>query len=863
MSARPTIYLKDYQAPAYRISEVDLVIRVLADYTEVEATLSLVQLRNEPLVLMGADLALQHIALNERKLQTDEYALTDETLTIGNLPASSRLHTIVRIDPANNTHLEGLYRSGDLYCTQNEPEGFRKITYFIDRPDNLSQFTTRIEADLSYPTLLANGNLVSTGLLAGNRHYATWQDPTLKPSYLFACVIGNLACLQSHFTTSEGRAVSLQIYTKPEDQSKCAIAMQALKDAMRWDEDNYGCCYDLDVYMIVAVSQFNMGAMENKGLNIFNTACVLADPLTTTDVAIEGVKAVIAHEYFHNWTGNRITCRDWFQLCLKEGFTVYRDQCFSADLLGAAVQRIDDVSTLKAAQFSEDAGPLSHPPRPDHFVEINNFYTATVYEKGAEIMRMIAAYLGKNAFRKGTDHYFASLDGKAVTVEDMLEAISDGSGVDVRAFLPWYTQPGTPTLTVVDSYNAASQTYSITLSQQHKAHGKYPNLQPVPIPVAMALLDATTGVALQLDAAGQTEQVLLLAEATQTFNFKLATPTQPLLSVLRGFSAPVKLHYNCSEASLAQLAVLETDGYNQWQATQQLLEGVLLHGKPKHHYIEVIKHALPKLAEQQPMLASRLLDIPSENTLGAYYSSNYSPAQVRANRQHLLTTLCDALGDLWLNQYAALPLQAYSDTPLATGQRALRNSVLAIAAQASNGAVVAQVQRLAMAQFNQAGCMTERLAALRVLVHTQAEQAADALAAYYTQFASQPLALDLWFGVQASNPHGSITDIQALLAHSDFDWHTPNRVRAVMANLSQNAPLLWSSAGVALLCQVVAQLDGQNPILGARLLNSLGRWRTLAEPMQQPVQQQLLQLQGQARSANVTETLRTLLQRSS
>ena len=498
--ADQTVYLKDYQKPSFLVDSIHLDIQVYDEHSKVDAVLKLTRQTDGDLVLLGRDLELKSLVLNGQQLSQEQYVLDTEQLVIRNAPNQIKLETSVIIHPESNTQLEGLYQAAsDLFVTQNEPEGFRKITFYPDRPDVLSVFTTRVEADKKYPVLLANGNLIEAGDAGEGRHYTIWQDPTKKPAYLFACVIGDLAVLKDRYVTSEGRDVALEIYAEEKDIPKCHIAMEALKHSMRWDEEHYGRPYDLDNYMIVATSAFNMGAMENKGLNIFNTSCVLADEEYTTDAAIMRVQSVIAHEYFHNWTGNRITCRDWFQLCLKEGLTVFRDQSFSEDLQSAAVQRIDDVAVLKAHQFPEDSGPLSHPPRPDHFVEINNFYTATVYEKGAEINRMMATLLGKEKFRKGTDEYFERHDGQAVTVEDWVAALTAGSGVDLSNFLTWYNQPGTPKLEAEGHYDVAAQTYSLNFKQSLKAHPKYPNLKAVPIPVALALFDAATGEQLVLN----------------------------------------------------------------------------------------------------------------------------------------------------------------------------------------------------------------------------------------------------------------------------------------------------------------------------------------------------------------------------
>ena len=497
-TAPSKINLKDYKKPSFDVETVNLDIKLFEEYAQVNSTLKMLRQTEGDLVLFGEELELLMIQMNGHQLDKEDYQQEAGTLTIANAPDEVTLDIQVRICPQTNTALEGLYMAGSgddtMFVTQCEPEGFRKITFYPDRPDVLAIFTTRLEADKRYATLLANGNLVEAGDVVDepNRHYAIWHDPTNKPSYLFACVVADLDVLTDSYTTSEGREVTLELYAKSADIDKCDVGMQALKDAMEWDEVNYGRAYDLDRYMIVAVSQFNMGAMENKGLNIFNTACVLSSPETTTDARSFSVKAIIAHEYFHNWTGNRITCRDWFQLCLKEGFTVYRDQSFSADQQSSAVQRIDDVATLRAHQFSEDAGPLAHPVRPESFVEINNFYTTTVYEKGAEIVRMIANTLGPDDFRKGTDEYFRRYDGQAVTVEDFLSALSITDN-KIENFIDWYRQPGTPVVSGHQSYDSTAQTLTITLSQQTRHVSGFDAPKPLPIPVATALFDKDSG----------------------------------------------------------------------------------------------------------------------------------------------------------------------------------------------------------------------------------------------------------------------------------------------------------------------------------------------------------------------------------
>ncbi|MHA3982439.1 aminopeptidase N [Acinetobacter venetianus] len=853
-----TIYLKDYQKPSFLVESINLDIQVYDDHTIVDSTLVMKRQAAGALTLLGRDLELKSIQLNGQMLSADQYVLDSEQLQITDAPDEVILQTQVIIHPESNTQLEGLYKAGDLFVTQNEPEGFRKITFYPDRPDVLSVFTTRVEADKKYPVLLANGNLLETGEAGDGRHFAIWQDPTKKPSYLFACVIGDLAVLKDRYTTSEGRDVALEIYAIEKDIPKCHIAMEALKHSMRWDEEHYGRPYDLDNYMIVAVSQFNMGAMENKGLNIFNTSCVLADEEFTTDAAIMRVQSVIAHEYFHNWTGNRITCRDWFQLCLKEGLTVFRDQSFSEDLQSAAVQRIDDVAVLKSHQFPEDAGPLSHPPRPDHFVEINNFYTATVYEKGAEINRMMATLLGKEKYRKGTDEYFLRHDGQAVTVEDWVAALSAGSGVDLSNFLIWYNQPGTPKLEAKGEYNAAAQTYRLSFKQSLKAHPKYPNLKAVPIPVALALFNANTGEQYTLHSTDLfvndvKDGVYLFDTNEATIEFTGITE-QPVASLLRNFSAPVNLIFDYSNDDLAFLIQHETNGFNQWQATQTLIERILLEDHKADTYIQAIKNTLPDLVNKDPLLASRLFDVPSENYLGSRIDQDYEPEIVREKRESVLNRLARELGSFWKETYLALDPDQQKEFSLAMGVRALKNIMLNMLARQGDDAVF----ELAYEQYQQTGNMSERLGALRVLVWNDAPQAQAALDNFYNRFKDEALSLDQWFMIQASNPCATAETIEYLTKHVDYDLGTPNRIRSVSGGLAANPVNTWSY-GVDHFVQLAAYLDEKNPILGSRLLQVLSRWYTLIEPQRTQVQQALKALQPKVKSKNVSETLNSLL----
>ena len=850
------IHLKDYKPPSFDVETVDLDIKLFDDHAIVDSTLVMQRQNDSDLVLYGEALELMSIKLNDEPLASERYTQADGTLTITDAPENTRLQLQVRIHPHTNTALEGLYIAGSgddtMFVTQCEPEGFRKITFYPDRPDVLAIFTTRLEADKRFPTLLSNGNLLEAGEVvdAPERHYAIWQDPTNKPSYLFACVIADLDVLTDSYTTSEGREVMLELYAKSEDIDKCAVGMQALKDSMQWDEINYGRAYDLDRYMIVAVSQFNMGAMENKGLNIFNTACVLSSPETTTDSRSFSVKSIIAHEYFHNWTGNRITCRDWFQLCLKEGFTVYRDQSFSADQQSSAVQRIDDVATLRAHQFAEDAGPLAHPVRPESFVEINNFYTTTVYEKGAEIVRMIANTLGPDNFRKGTDEYFRRYDGQAVTVEDFLSALSITDS-NIEDFIDWYRQPGTPVVSGHQDYDSAAQTLTITLSQQTRQVAGFDAPKPLPIPVATALFDKDSGAIVA-------ERMLLLDQATQTFTFENVV-SEPVVSLLRDFSAPVQLNYDYQDEGLAFLLKYENNGFNRWQVTQMLVNRILLQGHGAKScpdvYLQAVAQTLPELAATDAMLAARLLDIPSASELASAIHKDYDPELVKAQREGLYQQLALALKDQWTALYKQLPMQAYEDSAEARGIRALRNVVLDMALTAD----IADAAEWAQQQYDNASCMTERFGALKAMVNHQLANTDEYLTDFYNRFQNDDLVIDLWFSVQASADMVTPDTIKSLLAHNDFDWNTPNRVRSVISAFTSQPTVLWTDEGLDIYIAVIKKLDDTNPVLASRLLQVLARWNTLAEPRRQMAHEQLIELQKQVTSKHVIESLNSVL----
>ncbi len=848
------IYLKDYTPPVYDVDSVDLDIRVFDEQTLVDSTLVMTKKHEGALSLLGRKLHLQSISLDGKALGADEYVLDDESLTIlANVAVGQTVSVSsqVVIYPQDNSELEGLYLSGAgddaMYVTQCEAQGFRKITFYPDRPDVLSVFTTRLEASKKYPTLLANGNLVQTGDVGDDRHFAIWHDPTKKPSYLFACVVANLAVLTDSFTTSEGRDVLLEIYAVPHDIDKCHVAMQALKDSMKWDEDNYGRAYDLDRYMIVATSQFNMGAMENKGLNIFNTSCVLSSPETTSDLRNFRVKSVIAHEYFHNWTGNRITCRDWFQLCLKEGLTVFRDQSFSGDFQSKAVQRIEDVGVLRAAQFSEDAGALAHPVRPESFVEINNFYTATVYEKGAEIVRMMANLLGADKYRAGMDEYFRRHDGQAVTVEDFVAALAT-QDERINLFMQWYRQPATPVLS--GHYDYDDKGVRVHLSQSIRHVSGYDKPKDLPIPVEVAVFDDATGQLLASD-------MLLLTQSSQSFEIALdLVDKKPLVSVLRGFSAPVLLNFEYSDEELSKLALFETDGFNRWQALGMLVHRYLIDEVDNADLIaKTLAKTTDDLMGDEPMLAARLFDMPSENELASGIEQDYTPTNIKLRRDKLKKTIAHALKDKLMTWYDSLPMTAYQDTPKAMGVRSLRNVVLDLLAWVDKDAANTK----AVAQYQQAGCMSERLGALSVMVHHDLADKDAYLVDFYERFKDEALVIDSWFMVQSSASHADVAVIDGLMARDDFDWHTPNRVRSVLSAVAQRPVLLWSQEGLGLYLSALVKLDGLNPQLSARLLGVLAHWHTLNDEQKSYVKDKLTSFAQTVKSKNVLELCQQLL----
>ncbi|WP_409312693.1 aminopeptidase N [Pseudomonas putida] len=841
------IYLKDYQAPEYLIDETHLTFELFEDHTLVHA--QLVMRRNPargaglpPLELDGQQLELLRASLDDQELQPGDYQLDADSLTVQPKAERFTLDTSVKIHPESNTALEGLYKSGKMFCTQCEAEGFRKITYYLDRPDVMSTFTTTVIAEQHrYPVLLSNGNPIGSGPAEDGRHWATWEDPFMKPAYLFALVAGDLWCVEDSFTRQSGREVTLRIYVEPENIDKCDHAMVSLKKSMRWDEEVYGREYDLDIFMIVAVNDFNMGAMENKGLNIFNSSCVLARAETATDAAHQRVEGVVAHEYFHNWSGNRVTCRDWFQLSLKEGFTVFRDAEFSADMNSRTVKRIEDVAYLRTHQFAEDAGPMAHPVRPESFIEISNFYTLTVYEKGAEVVRMVRTLLGGEGFRKGSDLYFERHDGQAVTTDDFIKAMEDANGVDFTQFKRWYSQAGTPRLEVSEAYDAAAQTYSLTFRQSCPQTPDKAEKLPFVIPVELGLLDAAgNDLPLQLageDGAQGTSRVLSVTDAEQTFTFQ-GIQAKPLPSLLRGFSAPVKLSFPYDRDQLMFLMQHDSDGFNRWEAGQQLSVQVLQELIGQHQRGEALKldqrliTALGTVLGNEsldPAMVAEMLSLPGE----AYLTEISQVADVDAihaarefARQQIAEHLFDALWARYQANREVSRSTAYVASAEHFARRSLQNIALSYLMQSGKQ----QVLEATLEQFEHCDNMTERLTALAVLVNSPFEaERAKALAAFAEHFKDNPLVMDQWFSVQAASTlPGGLARVKALMQHPAFTLKNPNKVRALIGAFAGQNLVNFHAAdgsGYRFLADLVIELNALNPQIASRQLAPLTRWR--------------------------------------
>ncbi len=840
------IYRKDYRPPHYWIDEVELYVSLAEERTEVRADLTV--RRNpdappgpQPLVLHGEQLRLVSIRVDGEPLPDSAYEVDPETLTVREVPAAFKLSTVVEIEPHNNTELTGLYRSGQTFCTQCEAEGFRRITYFLDRPDVMARYTTTIEADRArYPVLLSNGNREEEGELPGGRHFVRWRDPFKKPSYLFALVAADLRCHAGTFTTRSGRELRLEIWVEPHNVDACEHALRSLHKAMAWDEQVFGLEYDLDVYMIVAVSDFNMAAMENKGLNIFNDKFVLARPQTATDDDYENIEGVIAHEYFHNWTGNRVTCRDWFQLTLKEGLTVFRDEQFSADMGSRSVKRILDVRTLRTAQFAEDASPTAHPIRPEAYIEMNNFYTVTVYNKGAEIIRMIHTLLGTEGFRKGMDLYFARHDGQAVTCDDFVAAMADGSGVDLGQFSRWYEQIGTPVVEAEGRWDPDTSRYTLTLRQRPSAVGKGPGT-PLHIPVQVGLVGPDgEDLSLRVEPSGEvrdTTALLQLREPEQRFVFHDVT-VRPVPSVLRNFSAPVKLELARTEDELAFLMGHDRDPFSRWDAAQIFAQQMLLTmaadraaGRPVQvdpRFVAAWGRILTD-DELDGSLKALTLTPPDERVLGQAMET-VDVDGLHAVRRHLLETLADAHAAELVTAYERHATQeAYRLDPDAIASRRLRNAMLLLLGDQSNAAAREQAVARAQAQLVQADNMTDAEAALFALVEAGGPAREQALAQFYGKWKQEPLVIDKWFSVQAISSRPDTLDrVIALTEHADFNLKNPNRVRSLLGVFSVRNQVGFHAAdgrGYTLLADHVLRLDRLNPQGAARLVGPLGHWQ--------------------------------------
>ncbi|HWK43442.1 MAG TPA: aminopeptidase N [Stellaceae bacterium] len=841
-TAPRAIRLADYAVPDFLIDTVDLVFELGETSTAVKARLTL--RRNPasakptaPLVLDGEALKLVSVLLDDEPVGPNAYAVDATSLTIAEVPDAFTLDIETVIEPQNNTELSGLYTSGGNFCTQCEAEGFRRITYFLDRPDVMARYTTTILADRArYPVLLSNGNPVDAGTSSAGRHWAKWVDPHPKPAYLFALVAGDLVAHRDSFVTRSGRTIPLAIWVRQGDEDRCGHAMTALKTSMRWDEEVYGFEYDLDVFNIVAVSDFNMGAMENKGLNVFNTKYILAKPETATDGDYQGIETVVAHEYFHNWTGDRVTCRDWFQLSLKEGLTVFRDQEFTADQGSRAVKRIQDVRGLRAAQFREDASPMAHPVRPDSYIEINNFYTATVYQKGAEVVRMIHTLIGAVAFRKGMDLYVERHDNQAVTIEDFVAAMQDASGVDLSQFKRWYAQAGTPELTVSEAYDPAARSFELTVSQATPPTPGQPSKLPVVIPLAIGLLDRSGAeLPMRLDgeaAATIGTRVLAVTEARQTFRF-VDVPSQPIPSLLRDFSAPVIV----KGQSLDQLRFLfghDTDAFARWEAGQQVGTRVLLDLVEVNArggtlalddgFVEGFAVTLRKAAGD-PAFAAEALALPGEAFLADQMAA-VNIEGIHTARRFARAELGRRLrAELEAAHHAYTDAGPYRIDGAAVGRRALKNACLALLA----AALPDEMAPRALRQFETAGNMTDTIAALAVLIDLDRPERATALAAFYDAWQTDALVIDKWFALQAmSGLPGTLDAVKQLIRHPAFDFKNPNRLRALVGSFAmanQRHFHAADGAGYEFLADIVIELDGFNAQAAARILSPLGTWR--------------------------------------
>ncbi|CAA0108984.1 Aminopeptidase N [BD1-7 clade bacterium] len=856
------IFAKDYRAPDFHIEKTELRFELAGDATRVTSRLTIARSatgEKRPLVLNGQDQSLVQVSVDDVILGSDAYSVDDDFLTIHQVPDAFVLECVTDIEPEKNTSLEGLYRSNGMYCTQCEAEGFRKITYYLDRPDVLSEFVTHIWAsEGQFPVMLSNGNCTRDVVEDGVRK-VTWHDPFKKPCYLFALVAGDLESVDDSFVTESGREVALQIFVESKDLDKCDHAMQSLKNAMRWDEQVYGREYDLDIYMVVAVDDFNMGAMENKGLNIFNTSCVLAHPKTTTDLGFQRVEAVVAHEYFHNWSGNRVTCRDWFQLSLKEGFTVYRDAEFSADMNSRTVKRVEDASLLRTVQFAEDAGPMAHPVRPDSFIEISNFYTVTIYEKGAEVVRMMANLLGESLFRKATDLYFERFDGQAVTCEDFVRCMEEVSGRDLTQFRHWYSQAGTPALRVAGQYDAESARYTLSVEQTTPPTPGQDEKPAFHIPFSVALVGQDGPLSCVLQQSGQeaSEFVLDITESKQTFEFE-GVPEAPIPSLLRGFSAPVNMSFDYSDTELAQLIRADDDGFARWDAVQTLAMRALADGSgDQSGLLEEAFRSLLKSAENggadMAMLAM-LLTLPNEMYISDVLL-DLDPVEIHKRRKGLKALLGSRLREQWLACYRKFHSTGDDIDGSAMAARSLKNIALEYLMSADSSSA----QVLAREQFEKSLTMTDVSAALRVLENLADDRnlAERVLADFYQQWKGESLVVNAWLAAQATSARDGVLDrVKGLMDHEAFDITNPNKVRSLIgAFCNQNPSQFHASdgSGYAFLADRVIELDKLNPQIASRLLTPLTRWKKRDQSRQELMKAELGRIKAEDLSSDVYE----------
>ena len=842
--AGKTIYRKDYTAYPWDIDQLDLHFDIGLEATVVRAEMEfqLVDAGSAPqdIVLNGSDLELVSITLNGRVLTADDYVVEGETLTIPAAPLKCVLQTEVRIHPASNSALEGLYLSGEFLLTQCEAQGFRKITWFPDRPDVMTTYRVTLEAEKSgFPVLLSNGNQADSGELPGGRHWVCWHDPFPKPSYLFALVAGDLALVEDHFTTRSGRDVSLRIYVEADNLDRCDHAMESLINSMRWDEERFDLEYDLDIYHIVATNDFNMGAMENKSLNIFNSKYVLARPDTATDADYQGIEGVIGHEYFHNWTGNRVTCQDWFQLTLKEGLTVFRDEEFSADMQSRAVKRIRVVRDLRSRQFPEDDGPMAHPIRPDHYIEINNFYTATVYQKGAAIIRMYHTLLGESGFQKGMKLYFERHDGEAVTCDDFLAAMADANGVNLDRFGRWYSQSGTPQVFVSDHYDAATQKYTLTLKQLTPPTHEQKDKQALVLPFALGLLSVDGGeLPVQLE--DETEVVsgtrlLIMDETQQQFTF-INIPQAPVPSLFRDYSAPVKIFFDYSPEQLATLIAYDSDAFVRWDAAQRMAQNAILeqvhqraNGAKMKLDSSLIKAFRGILSDHQadPALLAEAMTLPAEDYL-ADQMDVVDVDGIHAVRKFVKKGLANELITLLTERYSALnDGQPYQKSATAMARRSLKNICLSYLLETDAG------ESLALAQLEASDNMTDTLAAMQGLVLVGSSLAEQALSEFEAKWQTDALVMDKWFIMQAIKPgKETVNSVRKLMEHPAFSIQNPNKVRALIGVFAMLNPTGFHAAdgsGYGFHADRVIELDGLNPQIAARMASAFNRWKRYDE----------------------------------